>query len=195
MDPGRTTQPIDIRASDAERRQIITALQTACVEGRLTLDEYGHRVERALAARTRSELEGLLGDLPHMMTAPRSGGPGASSITVAVLGSARRSGYWRLADGHTVVSALGSCKLDLREARVSGLTTTVNIWSVLGSVDVIVPPGVEVELDVGAILGSRDMRLAGSPPAPGAPTIRMTGAVLLGSLTIRDAASSAADPD
>jgi hypothetical protein len=36
--------------------------------------------------------------------------------------------------------------------------------------------------------------MAGTPPAPGAPTIRLTGAVVLGCITIRDPASSAGDP-
>jgi hypothetical protein len=114
---------------------------------------------------------------------------------VAVLGSAHRNGFWRLAEESRVISILGSCKVDLRSARISAAVTTLEVSAVLGSVDVIVPAGVEVELEVHAVLGSRDLRVAGNPPAPGAPVIRITGMVLLGSLNVRDAAAQQAHID
>jgi hypothetical protein len=85
---------------------------------------------------------------------------------------------------------LGSCKIDLRSARISAAVTTFDIAAVLGSVDVIVPAGVEVDLEVMAFLGSRDVRVAATPPVPGAPVVRITGFVLLGSLNIRDASEA-----
>jgi hypothetical protein len=184
------TEPGVIRASDAERRQVVAALQAACVEGRLNLDEYGQRIEDALKARTRTELDALLIDLPAHPIGGERRGAGVST-TVAVLGSAQRSGFWRLAAESRVISVLGSCKIDLRSARISAAVTRLDVASVLGSVDVIVPPGIEVELEVHAVLGSRDVRVAGAPPSAGAPVIRITGMVLLGSLSVRDAAGQA----
>src|SRR5439155_38079 len=110
-----------------------------CVEGRLNLDEYGQRVEDALAARTRAQLEALLVDLPAetrtsdergiasssrasgwlSRTASEGSRGGRVSNTLAVLGSAQRSGFWRLAEESRVVAVLGSCKIDLRSARIS----------------------------------------------------------------------------
>jgi len=189
-------EPGDIRASDSERRRVVATLQAACVEGRLNLDEFGQRIDDALAARTRVQLEALLVDLPSdvglsLSTARRTG----VSTTVAVLGSAHRNGFWRLAEESRVISVLGSCKVDLRSARISAAVTTLEVSAVLGSVDVIVPAGVEVEFEVHAVLGSRDLRVAGNPPAPGAPVIRITGMVLLGSLNVRDAAAQLAHID
>jgi hypothetical protein len=201
-------EPGDMRASDVERRRVVATLQAACVEGRLNLDEYGQRVEAALSARTRAQLEALLVDLPaetgtgnEMASASRASGwlsptsgegsrGGRVSNTLAVLGSAQRSGFWRLAEESRVVAVLGSCKIDLRSARISAAVTTLEVAAVLGSIDVIVPAGVEVELEVHALLGSRDMRMGTAPPA-GAPVIRVTGMVLLGSLNVRDAAQQA----
>jgi hypothetical protein len=117
------------------------------------------------------------------------------STTVAVLGSTQRSGFWRLAEASRVISVLGSCRIDLQSARISAAVTTIDVSTVLGSVDVIVPAGVEVELEVHAVLGSRDMRVAGTPPAPGAPVIRITGMVVLGALNVRDAAAQQAHID
>ena len=56
-----------IRASDAEREQIATLLQTAAGEGRLTPDEAGERLAQAQTARFRHELEQLVTDLPPVM--------------------------------------------------------------------------------------------------------------------------------
>ena len=194
----------DILASDTERQRSVATLQAACVEGRLSLDEYGQRVETALAARTRAQLDLLTTDLPadmarsasdqrHLARAPSadSASTGRSvSATVAVLGSAHRSGFWRLTEASQVIAVLGSCRIDLRSARISAAVTTLDVAAVLGSVDVIVPAGVEVDLEVMAFLGSRDLRVAAAPPAPGAPVVRITGFVLLGSLNVRDATAS-----
>jgi len=57
--------PPAIRASDAERRQVIHVLRDAVVEGRLTLEEYSDRVGVAVGARTDQELGALTNDLPR----------------------------------------------------------------------------------------------------------------------------------
>src|SRR5882757_7492063 len=98
-------EPGDIRASDSERMRVVATLQAACVEGRLNLDEYGQRVDDALAARTRAQLDTLLVDLPAeigVRVAP-SVRPGVST-TVAVLSSAHRNGFWRLAEASRVIA-------------------------------------------------------------------------------------------
>jgi hypothetical protein len=52
------------RASYADREQVVSALQAAFVQGRLTTDELGERVGQALAARTYADLAALTADLP-----------------------------------------------------------------------------------------------------------------------------------
>jgi Domain of unknown function (DUF1707) len=54
-----------IRASDADRDAVAGVLQDHAVAGRLTMDELAERVGRALAARTRGELDALVADLPR----------------------------------------------------------------------------------------------------------------------------------
>jgi Domain of unknown function (DUF1707) len=53
-----------LRASHADREQVITTLKAAFVQGRLTKDEFDLRVGQALAARTYAELAALTADLP-----------------------------------------------------------------------------------------------------------------------------------
>ena len=53
-----------MRASHADREQVIEALKDAFVHGRLTKDELDARAGRALAARTCAELAALTADIP-----------------------------------------------------------------------------------------------------------------------------------
>jgi hypothetical protein len=53
-----------MRISDADRSEVIDILQRATAEGRLDLDELDDRVSSALAARTWSDLDPLIDDLP-----------------------------------------------------------------------------------------------------------------------------------
>ncbi len=55
--------PPPLRASDADREQVIRKLQAGSAEGRLSPDTFIRRVDRALQARGSPELHGLLDDL------------------------------------------------------------------------------------------------------------------------------------
>ena len=60
-----------MRASDADREQVVAALQRHTAAGRLNLDEFAERVDRALASRTHDDLAAVVADLPRE---PRDGG-------------------------------------------------------------------------------------------------------------------------
>jgi hypothetical protein len=66
-----TTEPQDpaasrdlLRAGHADREQVIEALKTAFVDGRLTKDQLAARTGRALAARTYADLAAVTADIP-----------------------------------------------------------------------------------------------------------------------------------
>jgi uncharacterized RDD family membrane protein YckC len=74
-----------VRASDAEREQVVIELTEHHVEGRLSSDEFSERTQLAYGARTSGELTDLLSDLPgkssasviarHGLQSLRLGGP------------------------------------------------------------------------------------------------------------------------
>src|SRR6516164_10225207 len=72
-----------IRASDAERDAALERLSAATGDGRLTLEEFSQRMDRATTAKTRAELDRLVTDLPTEA--------GAASSTVAERGPGRPS--------------------------------------------------------------------------------------------------------
>jgi hypothetical protein len=67
-----------LRASDADRDQVVDALKAAFVQGRLAKDEFGPRVGRVLAARTYAELDSLTADIPAGL--PLQGQPAAMGV-------------------------------------------------------------------------------------------------------------------
>lgn len=53
-----------VRASDADRSEVVEVLQDAVARGLLSHDEGGERMAKALAAKYRDELPGMTADLP-----------------------------------------------------------------------------------------------------------------------------------
>jgi hypothetical protein len=60
-----------LRASHADREQVVDTLKEGFVQGRLTKDEFDSRVGEAIAARTYADLATLSADLPAMPPAAR----------------------------------------------------------------------------------------------------------------------------
>jgi hypothetical protein len=93
--------PIPGRASDADRRKVARLLQEHSTQGRLSRDTFAMRVERALTARSRAELDDLVADV-------RDPGPLRRAAIAAVAWVSRLSAdvetAWRA--GRTPVLAL-----------------------------------------------------------------------------------------
>ena len=69
-----------LRASHADREQVIEVLKAAFVQGRLDRDEFDLRVGRALASRTYADLTALTADItPARLTRARPLGPARKS--------------------------------------------------------------------------------------------------------------------
>jgi len=56
-----------LRASDADREQIVSQLHKAATEGRIASDELEQRVSAALTAKTYAELDATVADLPRQL--------------------------------------------------------------------------------------------------------------------------------
>ena len=84
-----------MRASDAEREEIVAILRHAVGEGRLDMEEFTDRTTRAYVAKTRGELVELIGDIPSAELAPPPPrelpkAPGRAGFTARWLAPARR---------------------------------------------------------------------------------------------------------
>lgn len=76
------------RPSAAERERVASRLRTACGDDRLSVETFVDRIDLAYAARTRTELERLVEDLPHEQPVGRA----ALAATLWLSGWATRLG-------------------------------------------------------------------------------------------------------
>lgn len=140
-----------VRASDAERDAVVQRLQTAFAEGRLDDQEFDQRMRTALACRTHDELDTLLTDLPSAATAeprllPATAGPKPGRNLVAYKNHIQHAGRWRVPDRLRAVIYKGGCRLDLRAAELTAPVTTIVAVAYKSTIEIIVPPGVRVEM-------------------------------------------------
>jgi hypothetical protein len=70
-----------LRASHADREQVIEVLKAAFVQGRLDRDEFDLRVGRALASRTCANLAALTADIPARLARARPPEPARESVS------------------------------------------------------------------------------------------------------------------
>jgi uncharacterized protein DUF1707/cell wall-active antibiotic response 4TMS protein YvqF len=182
-----TSPPPAIRASDAERQRTVLVLRDAVVEGRLTLEEYSERVGLAIAAKTDRDLNELTRDLPTGQSrALASGGP--LTHHRALFSHLIRRGPLRLAREASYLSLFGTIDLDLREARLPGPEVDLTVRNIFGTVTVVVPDGVEVQIDGGGLFASEKIEVSATRPIDGAPVIRIHSSGPGGTIYVRSAA-------
>ncbi len=70
-----------LRASHADREQVVDVLKTAFVQGRLDLDEFDLRVGQALTSRTYADLAALTADIPARLARARPPQPARESVS------------------------------------------------------------------------------------------------------------------
>jgi Domain of unknown function (DUF1707) len=169
-------------ASDAEREQSIVLLRDAVTSGRLTLEEFSDRVGRAQVARTNSDLAALSADLPAV--APELPAPTVVKHR-ALCSRLVRSGAWELPAHSSWRSLFGTIVLDLRQARLAGPEVELEIYNLFGTVTVIAPPGVAVDVQGGGAFASQVLEPPAFQPPAGAPRLRITVAGPGGTLYVR----------
>jgi hypothetical protein len=168
-------------AGDSDRERTLVRLRDATVEGRLTLDEFAGRVERTELARTEEELSALTADLP----AARAGAADEPVKHGAIFSRYERRGRWELAPRSRLLCVGGTVVLDLGQATLHGSETELHVRNHFGTVTLIVPRGLDVQVDGGGAFGTRSIELPDSGPVVGAPRLRIHTSGMFGTLRIQ----------
>lgn len=185
------------------RKRTIDALCEHFATDAISVDDFEARVDVAHRTESVEELRGLLLDLPSgdlpirledasklPMARPEASVPSTQvrerDSIVAILSSSGRKGRWIPARQSTVVGVLGSVELDYREALLGPGVTEVTAVAVIGSVEVLAPPGLYVECQGMAVLGHVEHE-EDNPVNPDldAPILRIKGVSVLGSVEVR----------
>ncbi len=130
-----------LRASDAERDEVVVRLRDASAEGRLTLEEFMERMAGAYEARTHAELEHFVRDLPAEGGERIASRRKPTRILFSLFGSTERDGRIRVRRRVTCLMTFGNIDLDLRQATLEGDVITIVVFGAFGAVDVYVPEG------------------------------------------------------
>jgi Domain of unknown function (DUF1707)/Cell wall-active antibiotics response 4TMS YvqF len=172
---------------EAERQRGVDALRKMFADDVLTMDEYAERVGTMLEVRTEGELVAATKDLGLEAATPVLVGQRrkTSSTAIAIFGGNERTGRWRVPPNVRMFAVFGGAKLDFREASTSAEEIVVTSVSAFGSVDVIVPEGIDVELSGFALFGGKKIDVASVPVLPGMPIIRVRAIALFGGVEVK----------
>ena len=81
---------------------------------------------------------------------------------------------------------MGGAHLDLREARFPPGPVDIDVFALMGGVEIIVPPGLAIETHGSAIMGGfQEVNRAPAHPDADAPLVRVHGLVMMGGVDIR----------
>ena len=178
----------DLRVSDADREQVAERLREAAGEGRLTMEELDERLEAAYDARTSADLAPLTADLPHPVgrrEPVRRGAGKTRRWSIAVMGGSNLRGRWLAGRKLTSIAIMGGGCIDLRNAVLTEGELRITIFAVMGGVDVIVPPGIDVELSGFALMGGNDAHVPHQDLPPGARRVHVRAISIMGGSDVK----------
>ncbi|WP_031063884.1 DUF1707 SHOCT-like domain-containing protein [Streptomyces sp. NRRL WC-3742] len=169
--------PLSIQS---DRDHAVQRVQGAYADGVISLEEMDACLDRVLIARTGAELDVVLAALPAE-AAPRT------STISAASGRIKRDGAWRVPRFLKVESAFGRVHLDLSRAVIEDPVVDIELQVGTGRAKITVPFGAVVDLD-GLTTGWKDIdyRIP-RRTQPAGPTIRISGVMGYGRLTVRHA--------
>ena len=163
----------------ADRRDhVIQQLSAGFAGDRFEVEELERRLSLAHSAESPRDLDALVVDLEPTRLALVPARP-----LRVIMGSVERRGPWVVPQYLATRVVCGSVVLDLREARLAPGVTTIDVHVTMGNVEVIVPPGMAVEIEASSMFGNIEQQ---TDPAPltGGPVVRITGRVKLGNLEV-----------
>ncbi|MGQ4598043.1 DUF1707 domain-containing protein [Nocardia sp. R6R-6] len=197
----------ELRVSDAEREHVGQLLQRAVGLGMLSLGEFTERMDTALAAKTRGELNAVLVDLPGVRLAgqptaarasfvnsspafgkpapPVPGSNTAGDVIRARMSAVNRRGPWQVVPRLYLNNWMSGVTLDFTEAIMSTQVVEVNVDDYCGSVTLIVPAEATVDLNALELIGSSVNNKVRTGPPLGPLHVVVRGRMRLGSVTAK----------
>lgn len=202
--PGKPTTTLP-----SAKEEAIDVLAECFAQDMMTVEDFERRVSIVHAAGSMSELSEAVAGIRTRGAETRPQGEQRAQIealqrmrpdvpaqrvrdsdrAIAVLGNTKRAGRWVPARRNTAMSVLGSVVIDLREALLGPGECKFSVATFMGSVEILVPPGLHVDCAGSAVLGSfgeelrRDQE---APLDPDAPRVRIDGVAVLGSVEVED---------
>ncbi|NLG55903.1 MAG: DUF1707 domain-containing protein [Rhodococcus sp.] len=205
----------DLRVSDAEREHVGELLQRAVGQGMLSLGEFTERMDTALAAKTRGELNSVLVDLPGMQVSPQFLPPQSSphpqhqnypplptpvpspapqnlpphpepqAVIKGRMSSVERSGTWTVPSTLWVDSKMSSISLDFTRAVLATQVVHLIVDDYCSSISITLPPQATADVNGVETFGASASSSVDSGPPYGPLHLVVQGKVRLGTVSVR----------
>lgn len=177
-----STEDENYLASDAEREAALAELRQSAVEGRIGLEEYLRGSEQLDAATTRAALVAVTSKLD----ATALPAPKLRRRWWVPFGNRVHRGRFVLAERTRAFVGMGEIHLDLRGATLVGPSPMISLVVVVGTLRLLVPSGISVEVDQSSMYGGRKLVRYGAPPDPRRPTVRVRMVHVFGNVHVTD---------
>lgn len=196
---------------EQDRRETLAALDRLLERREIGPEEHDRRVEVARHALDETELatvrpsrvsqdpprqpSGLRESTPlrepaaRSQPAPRESmrqlpAPEERGYVVAMLGSSVRKGPWEPPEKLYAFACMGGVQLDFREAALLEGTTEVEVFALMGGINITVPDDIDVEVNGFGFMGGFD-HVSKHVPEPGRPLLRIRGLAVMGGVSVK----------
>jgi len=183
-----------IGISKIARQKVIEHLKDAYTRDYLEDSDFEHRLEIATNTNDRSILRELVDDLPDAAeerapaeaktTFQIGGGVKPEGTIVSVFSGVTRKGEWHPPRHLKIVSALGGVDLDFTRAVIPAGGVEIDVFCIMGGIDLRVPEGINVDAHPVTFMGGTDTHGFGYY-GKDAPTLKVRGLIVMGGLDVK----------
>jgi hypothetical protein len=202
------------RTTEEYRHAALDAVLTAYVHDKLTLQDYENRVDAIQKATTQDTIRVQVSDLPlsfapldsarPVATRDQAAGQEKPTFALCIMGERKLTGDWLKGRGVISMTVMGETRIDLRNTMLPPGILKIQAFAVMGEIDIHVPKGVPVRMNVVPFMGEAHMHRSAverndadrhssiadtTGAAPGSPgvsvTIEISGLALMGSINVK----------
>lgn len=170
-----------MRASNNDRERVSEVLRAAVTDGRIDMEEFEERIERAQEAKVLGDLPEITADLLPAGEQPIQLDP---EPMVSWFTTVRRKGRWVALPDEVAGAVVGRTEIDMREALLTHNHHRMTVSTFLGKVVIDVPEGVEVRMNGWSFLGRRSTNARRSTMS-NPPVLEIDGFSLFGTVRVR----------
>jgi hypothetical protein len=166
--------------TEDQRAGAQTSLVHATGTGHVSLDEFYRWTDDVLAARTRGDLEAVTARFEATPIPPGR----IKHHWFVPFGNRIRRGRFVLPERTRATIWMGEIHLDLRGATLVGPEPIIRLRVLMGTLRILVPPWIHVEIDQSSLFGGRTISGYGPPPSVDKPMLRVRMVDVMGNVKV-----------